>query len=230
MRKVAAAFAAVVAVGALAGCGSAQSAAAPTSSPSSMSTPAPTETESIDEIWARNEARAKELAEAEGTQARTAAPQLTVDEAAYVKAQGSDSDPETVLSMAREDCQSTRDAGKAGEARARYIIESVSSAIDDAAVKYVCKDLAKDYELSKRGFNDGAYEVVSGTPKDPWTIKAGTYRSEKRISDCYWERSTSGGTTVANDFVANAPSGVTVRVRAGEGFKAEGCGTWLPTS
>lgn len=58
-------------------------------------------------------------------------------------------------------------------------------------------------------------------------VKPGTYRTTDRASDCYWERSTKGGDTVANDFVKNAPGGVTVTIRSTDGgFSSQGCGTW----
>lgn len=72
-------------------------------------------------------------------------------------------------------------------------------------------------------FGDGAYEVGVD-------IKPGTYKTAPRVTDCYWERSTRGGDTIANDFVSNAPGGVTVRIRKGDGgFKSDGCGSWLIT-
>lgn len=59
-------------------------------------------------------------------------------------------------------------------------------------------------------------------------VKPGTYRTGKKVHDCYWERSTKGGKTIANDFVTNAPAGVTVTIRSSDGgFSSNGCGTWL---
>lgn len=69
-------------------------------------------------------------------------------------------------------------------------------------------------------FIDGTYEVGVD-------VKPGTYRTEGKMTDCYWERSTKGGDTIANDFVSNAPAGVTVRIRTSDGgFKADNCGMW----
>lgn len=57
-------------------------------------------------------------------------------------------------------------------------------------------------------------------------VKPGTYRTG-RVSDCYWERTTKGGDTLANDFVKNAPGGVTVTIRSSDGgFSSDGCGPW----
>lgn len=58
-------------------------------------------------------------------------------------------------------------------------------------------------------------------------IKAGTYRSGKKTSDCYWARLTPGGDIIANDFVSYAAAGVTVTVRKGEVFEIDdSCGAW----
>lgn len=90
-----------------------------------------------------------------------------------------------------------------------------------AAIKYLCPKYLPVLQKAKGGFADGTYEVG----KD---IKSGTYRTTPgRVTDCYWERSTGGGTTIANDFVKNAPRGVTVTLRRGEGFTSEGCGNWM---
>jgi hypothetical protein len=57
-------------------------------------------------------------------------------------------------------------------------------------------------------------------------IKPGTYKTG-HVSDCYWERTTNDGQTLANDFVKLAPGGVTVTIRPTDGgFTSEGCGPW----
>lgn len=57
-------------------------------------------------------------------------------------------------------------------------------------------------------------------------IKPGTYKTG-HVSDCYWERTTKDGQTLANDFVKLAPGGVTVTIRSTDGgFTSEGCGPW----
>ncbi|MGL3805887.1 PASTA domain-containing protein [Paeniglutamicibacter sp. R2-26] len=69
-------------------------------------------------------------------------------------------------------------------------------------------------------FEYGTYEV--GTE-----IKPGTYRSRKKVSDCYWARLTPGGDIIANNFISYAASGATVTVRSGEVLEVdEDCGTW----
>jgi hypothetical protein len=48
------------------------------------------------------------------------------------------------------------------------------------------------------------------------------------LSDCYWERSTDNGKTIANDFILNAQKGVGVTIFASAGgFKSEGCDLWV---
>lgn len=69
-------------------------------------------------------------------------------------------------------------------------------------------------------FLDGSNSVGSD-------IKAGTYRTEPGVHDCYWERTTDGGGTIANDFVTFAPKGVTVTIRKSDGgFTSTDCGVW----
>jgi len=94
-----------------------------------------------------------------------------------------------------------------------------------AAIKHLCPEYLPVWKQAEGGFSEGTYTVG----KD---IKPGTYRTYTapggRVTDCYWERSTGGGQTIANDFVKNAPKGVTVTLRRGEGFTSEGCGNWIP--
>jgi predicted small lipoprotein YifL len=74
--------------------------------------------------------------------------------------------------------------------------------------------------LAGRVFADGDLTVG----KD---VKAGTYRTEKEMHNCYWERTTKGGDTIANDFVTFAAKGVTVTIRSSDGgFSSKECGTW----
>ncbi|MEV0882048.1 hypothetical protein AB0I85_29980 [Micromonospora echinofusca] len=68
-------------------------------------------------------------------------------------------------------------------------------------------------------FDDGRYTVGS----KPGMILPGRYRLKGPLADCYWERSSKSGTIISNNFITNAPAGVTVTVRSGEGFTSEGC-------
>jgi hypothetical protein len=76
-------------------------------------------------------------------------------------------------------------------------------------------------EKAERGFGEGDMTVGED-------VKPGTYRTTDSAHDCYWERSTGGGRTIANDFVTNAPKGVTVAIYASDGgFKSDNCGDWI---
>jgi hypothetical protein len=67
---------------------------------------------------------------------------------------------------------------------------------------------------------DGSYEVGVD-------IKPGSYVTEDRVTDCYWERVDGSGRTIDNDFVTGAPR-VRVTIRASDaGFVTEGCGVWV---
>lgn len=74
---------------------------------------------------------------------------------------------------------------------------------------------------------DGAYIPDDGSYEVGKDIKAGTWRSWAPASDCYWERSSPSGDTLANDFVTRAKDGVTVTIKSSDGsFTTEGCGEW----
>lgn len=69
-------------------------------------------------------------------------------------------------------------------------------------------------------FGEGTFKVGA-------QVSPGTYRTRPKVTKCYWERSTSGGGTIANGYVMNAPGGVTVRISASDGgFMSEGRGIW----
>lgn len=70
-----------------------------------------------------------------------------------------------------------------------------------------------------RRFDDGRYTVGN----KPGLILPGRYRLRGPLANCYWERSTANGSIIANQFITNAPGGVTVSVRSGEGFTSQGC-------
>lgn len=70
-------------------------------------------------------------------------------------------------------------------------------------------------------------KIVYGTYDVGIDMKPGTYRSSKNISDCYSERMTGSGETIANDFISHASKGAIVIVRDGETFEADkNCGIW----
>lgn len=85
-----------------------------------------------------------------------------------------------------------------------------------------CEPLRPLYEWGVRGFNSG--DRVVGVDMQP-----GTYTTAIGVTDCYWERVTGSGQTLANDFVTHAPQGVQVTILESDGgFSADGCGAWMP--
>ncbi|XVV17094.1 hypothetical protein ACQP2X_22760 [Actinoplanes sp. CA-131856] len=68
-------------------------------------------------------------------------------------------------------------------------------------------------------FADGRYTVG----REAGMVLPGTYRLEGPLADCYWERSTGSGEIIDHNFITNAPSGVKLTVRSGEGFTSRGC-------
>ncbi|MEV4291553.1 hypothetical protein AB0K40_39115 [Nonomuraea bangladeshensis] len=96
-----------------------------------------------------------------------------------------------------------------------------SAEMMELSIRHLCPKYVPLLAEGKKGFTDGSYTVGDD-------IKPGTYRTNKRITDCYWERSTPGGSIIANNFISNAPAGVTVTVRSGEGFTSRNCGNWMP--
>lgn len=67
---------------------------------------------------------------------------------------------------------------------------------------------------------DGTYVVGK-------TVKSGTWTTDAKVENCYWERTTADGATIANDFVTFAPNGVRVSIQPSDGgFVSQGCGYW----
>ena len=105
-------------------------------------------------------------------------------------------------------------------------VEAISIAALD-----LCSDAPFAAELTRIAtglpparMKDGSYIV--GT-----SIQSGTYQVQvpegaNGVHDCYWERTTAQGGTIANDFVSYAPQGPAVTILDGEGFVSERCGTW----
>lgn len=101
----------------------------------------------------------------------------------------------------------------------------LSTADEDAEAAMqveACEPLRPLYEWGIRGFYSG--DRVVGVDMQP-----GTYTTDIGIVDCYWERVTGSGQTLANDFVTHAPQGVQVTILESDGgFSADGCGAWMP--
>lgn len=74
----------------------------------------------------------------------------------------------------------------------------------------------------------GSYEVSSELGAR--SVRPGTYRTtggEEGLSDCYWERSTSDGQIIDNQFVSGDAKAITVTIEASDGsFTTRDCGVW----
>ncbi len=125
------------------------------------------------------------------------------------------------ISDGREQCNFLRRLQEVVPDEVPYIMANLDPELDPVAVEAFCPKFKKHVKAAVAGFGEGTWTV--GGDIDP-----GTYRTVPGIEDCYWERTTGGGATIANDFVSVAPSGVTVTIRQGEGFVSQGCGGWLP--
>lgn len=69
--------------------------------------------------------------------------------------------------------------------------------------------------------------VGDGTFTVGQTIKPGRWVSVPGVKDCYWERTSRSGSTLANDFVSFAPGGVPVTILPSDGgFVSQGCVAW----
>lgn len=98
--------------------------------------------------------------------------------------------------------------------------------LDEPAIAAFCPEFSEPLRVARTGFGEGTWLVGTDIP-------AGQYRTfvepgTSGTTDCYWERTSGSGATLANDFVALAPEGVTVTISEGEGFVTRGCGGWLP--
>lgn len=98
--------------------------------------------------------------------------------------------------------------------------------LDEPAIAAFCPEFSEPLRIARTGFGEGAWLVGPD-------ILAGQYRTfvepgTSGTTDCYWERTSGSGRTLANDFVSLAPDGVTVAINDGEGFVSRGCGGWLP--
>jgi hypothetical protein len=104
------------------------------------------------------------------------------------------------------------------------LIENPPSKADTFAITILCPQYQPLLTKANTGFAMGNHEVG----KD---VQPGTYRTTGPAHDCYWERSTSDGHTIANDMVTNAPAGVTVTILSSDGgFTSQGCGDWIRIS
>jgi hypothetical protein len=176
------------------------------------------------------------------TPTETALVGLTVQETAFLEAMGeeepfSNEDKET-LGDGWQACTGDDEygykggdtfTGPEGPPTAKILRDNLhDSSYEDlykAAITHLCPKylplLKREQERLKGSFEDGVHEVG----KD---VEPGTYRTDGKTTDCYWERSTSGGNIIDNGFVTNAPKGVTVTIAPSDGgFTSRDCGLWL---
>lgn len=101
--------------------------------------------------------------------------------------------------------------------------------LDVDAITIFCPEYLPAVAVASTSFDDGNY-VVTAKPSPMGTfgsdIKQGTYRTGPKESNCYWERTDRGGSTIDNGFATFAADGVTVTIYSGEGFVSDGCGIW----
>lgn len=95
----------------------------------------------------------------------------------------------------------------------------------------ICGDAPFADELTRIASGQPPARMTDGTYTVGTAIQPGTYQAEVPsgaigVQNCYWERTTGQGGTIANDFISYAPQGPVVSVFAGEGFVSKGCGTW----
>ncbi|MER7213218.1 hypothetical protein ABT340_39660 [Streptosporangium sp. NPDC000239] len=128
--------------------------------------------------------------------------------------------PKSVLDDGHEYCDGPPSVG--------FLIEAIDRDDTDldlykAATRYLCPKYLPAWRAATRGFTEGDKEIGVD-------IKPGVYRTvDRKVKDCYWERTTKGGDTIANRFVNFAPSGVTVTIAPTDGgFTSRGCGNWAP--
>ena len=123
------------------------------------------------------------------------------------------------------------DDGVDGLARYMLLVNDLWLEEYPVITQFACSTYRPAAVRALAGLTDGNFEVAAKVSAGEFGSVAlpGTYTTDAPVRDCFWERSTGSGGTIANDFVSNAPKGLTVRIRPTDGgFKSEGCGTWLP--
>ena len=148
----------------------------------------------------------------------------------------------TASAFVQDICDSLPVSAKEGATRPQWLVESGTLDGDGKAllqfgIPKLCPTWSATLKQAVSGnydrwFGDGNYEVKS-TPgpddvsSDVQQIAAGRYRARGDLANCYWERTYPSGAIIANSYSTQA-STISVTVRAGELFHAEGCGTWKP--
>ncbi|WP_127572501.1 hypothetical protein [Georgenia faecalis] len=176
------------------------------------------------------------------------APSLTDQEQAFVDNHRDEftfSPPKSdgeLIAWAKERC--TEMTEEHAEDRVEFIGSRWSGGSDGAQNMRVvagtfCPSLLPDMNLADRAFGPGNYVAVAeqsdrptrASSATPGQVAPGTYGTLRAgVEDCYWERTSASGSTIANDFLSFVPGSVTVTINAGEGFTSTGCGIWVPAA
>lgn len=93
----------------------------------------------------------------------------------------------------------------------------------------LCSDAPFAAELTRIAAGLPPVQMMDGSYLVGTSIQSGTYQVQvgpTGVHDCYWERTTAQGGTIANDFITYAPEGPVVSILDGEGFVSERCGKW----
>lgn len=160
----------------------------------------------------------------------TPTPVVLTDDQRYQEqytARGGTGDPAGSSRLAQSACDNLRQHYSADPTTAVSALIENSASRDPLGIEIYCPEFLPALATAQSGFYDGTHVV--GQDIAPGTYTTIVNPGATGTHDCYWERTTSGGGTIDNDFVTLAPQGVTVTIAAGEGFVSEGCGAWLPS-
>ncbi|MFK4294999.1 hypothetical protein ABH924_000131 [Arthrobacter sp. GAS37] len=153
---------------------------------------------------------------------------LEPDEQAVVNQIGADggdiSAPSYAFSGVLEACMlpPKADWGRTGVDIYRQEIRAIAK-----SAAAMCPDAPFAAQLQHVGSGDPDTQMRDGTYVVGKDIAAGTYQVQSNsVHNCYWERTSAQGGTIANDLITFAPQGPVVTVYAGEGFVSQSCGTW----
>jgi len=157
-----------------------------------------------------------------------------VDDTKYVTARTAAGHPPTaagtgaLVQSGRAFCTSI--IGADVTAQAISLADHISS-FDQQAIDIYCPQLAPAVGVAANVVRyNGGYAVAGAASPfgtEPQVLAAGTYRTTGTPTDCYYETNNQQGTILANNFVLSAPGGLTVTLRAGQGFTTQGCGSWI---
>lgn len=159
-------------------------------------------------------------------------PPLTAEEQAYYDAQDqftkeNFSTPQAVVAYGRSKCADLDEHYSVDPSKAVPSMIENKAQLDREALQYLCPKYAALLPQVDAGFYDGTHTV--GQDVQPGTYRVRVPEGADGVHDCYWERTSASGDTLANDFVTFAPKGPTVTIRSSDGgFVSKGCGVWIP--